>query len=341
MIHPQIPLTLWLEKIPQKGEDASPTVEYLPDGSGLVAVFDGLGGSGATQYEWEDSTFTGAWIGSRLSKILFSSSLTWAKKREEFSVEFWLDEYTIAVKEILNTVWKKLDKNPSKLRSSLIRPLPTTLAAIYFESEGNGFRAWCINSGDSRSYILNPERGLQQVSQDDIVTPGDALETLHSSTRISDCLAADGKFNIHVYPFETNTPVVFLSASDGCFDYVPFPANFEFILLDCLQLADSQGNWAIRLGSKFRSIAGDDVSLALSAMGWKDFNSLKEAFRERHAYLLKNFAAPIEKMEEKIRQAPEDDPDTQSQKIDLRNRLWADYRVNYESFMKIPEQQKK
>ena len=313
----------------------------FPDGSGVVAVFDGLGGSGSTQYELEDASFTGAWIGSRIAKVVFSASLDWARKKPDFSVEFWMDEYKIAVNDILHSVWKKLDKNPSKLRSSLIRPLPSTLSAIYFQPVEYGFSGWCLNSGDSRSYIMNPANGLQQISHDDIVTKADALETLHSSTRISNCLTADGKFSIHVYPFFVESPVIFISASDGCFDYVPFPANFEFILLDCLQMADSPGNWAIRLGSQFRAIAGDDVSLALSAIGWKDFSELKSTFVARHDFLLKNFANPVNEMEDKVRAASEDDPVVEAEKQAFRKNLWEQYRVNYESFLKIPEQQNK
>ena len=315
-------------------------VKIFPDGSGIVAVFDGLGGSGSTQYELEGDSFSGAWIGSRIAKVVFACSLDWAIKRPEFSVEFWMDEYQFALRDILLSIWKKLDTNPSKLRSSLIRPLPSTMSAIYFQPHESGYKAWCLNAGDSRSYILNPEKGLQQVSHDDIVTEADALETLHSSTRISNCLSADGKFSIHTYPFEVKCPVVFLSASDGCFDYVPFPANFEFILLDCLQLADSAGNWAIRLGSQFRAIAGDDVSLALSAIGWKDFAELKSAFQSRYEFLSKNFATPIDELEEMLRSTPEGDPDMEIKKDEIRKRLWERYRINYELFMKIPQQHK-
>ena len=334
-----ISFSIRLDKVAGKGEDATPIIETYGDGSGLVATFDGLGGAGATQYRLEADSFSGAWFASRITKAALAA-LFRMRKRESgtFDPEKTVGEFAEILENILKHAVEQLDKNPSLLRSKLIRRLPTTLSAIYFEPNTTGeMTAWSINAGDSRAYLLGPETGLQQITQDNLVNGGDALQILYGDSRMSNCIHADGNFDLNVHRVSTASPKIFLSASDGCFDYIKFPAHFEYMLVDALLKASDSNTWRQLLAPEFKAIASDDVTLGLIVVGWDDFGILQNAFRERHQYLKEKFVDPIGEMEAKVATAGEAE-ETIQERQELREKLWAEYRITYEAFLPKPEQ---
>src|SRR5690606_35704029 len=65
-------LAVWTERRPGHGEDAEPlAAHHRPTGSGLLAVFDGSGGSGAAPgwREPDGTTHTSAWTGARIARL--------------------------------------------------------------------------------------------------------------------------------------------------------------------------------------------------------------------------------------------------------------------------------
>src|SRR5688572_6147156 len=64
-----IKISINIEKVFGKGEDAEPILDLYKDGDILISVFDGLGGAGSSIYKDEDGmTHTGAYYASRFAK---------------------------------------------------------------------------------------------------------------------------------------------------------------------------------------------------------------------------------------------------------------------------------
>ncbi len=64
----------------------------------------------------------------------------------------------------------------SRLKSRLIKTLPTTLAICWYDLSRHEFTA--VWAGDSRIYYFHHDIGLQQVTTDDLKSNADALENL-------------------------------------------------------------------------------------------------------------------------------------------------------------------
>ncbi|MCB9234179.1 MAG: hypothetical protein H6581_21160 [Bacteroidia bacterium] len=335
-----IDLKVFLEKIDQKGEDSHPIILHFRDGSGLVVVFDGMGGAGSQQYELGGKQFSGAWFASRIMKAVVAAWFKQKKARKEpYDVIANLKDLEEVMNIVLKHTAKKLDTNESRLKSNLHKRFPTTLTGIYYEpNDSNGFRATAINAGDSRSYVLRPKEGLQQVSVDDLTGGGDAFQNLYGDSKISNCINADSGFQLNTYPFSVDSPVIFLSATDGCFDYVPFPAHWEYMVVDSLMDNNSLDAWQQDLTNRLREIASDDTALGLSAHGWKNFEELKKAFASRHVYLKETFISPMDDYEKRLQVVEEDKKgELLKERHSLRKQLWTIYGPGYEGLMKKPE----
>ncbi len=322
-----------LPKIAGKGEDANPLAEIYENGSGVTVVFDGLGGSGSTKYELDGNVFTGAWFASRLVKCAIAVWFRNLAALPGFDPAEHMKQLENGLRELLRHAAGKLDHTPSKLRSNLIRRLPTTLSGVYFRFENGRYLAWTLNAGDSRTYFLTPQSGLQILTEDDEVgPPKDALLSLYGDGRISNCLDADSEFKITVKKYDLPAGI-FVSASDGCFDYVKFPAQFEYFLLDTMMRSGSVDEWKVNFLNEFKTFAGDDVSIALISREMKDIGEMKAAFAERHELLAQKYVQPIDAMEWKVIESEGNDNGISSARNELRKTLWEEYRKDYEILM--------
>lgn len=358
--HGAITVNFMLEQKPTEGEDSDPILRLHEGNWGLICVFDGMGGAGGTTYKSPDGNgHTGAYIASRLAKTVVEDHFDGLAKREENTLNI-----NDIAKELKNALTKtfmskvsEIDTSPSRVRSNLIRRLPTTMAAIYFEkieNQSNYYqhdliqslgstrfvRCYSVWAGDSRSYVLTPEKGLQQVTQDDIKSKGDALENLMEDSPISNCINADTDFSLRHHSLNTPLPAVFLVATDGCFGYVPTPVHFEFLLLHSLVNSQSTESWKDNVIARLQEIAGDDVSMALVAMGWNDFKSLKRDFVDRANFIYKNYIEPIDEIEHLIRTLDSEMDEVEKKehylrrKREIRAELWEKYKKTYQ-FLKI------
>jgi serine/threonine protein phosphatase PrpC len=176
--------------------------------SGLIGVFDGLGGAGGATYPGADGTsHTGAFYASRLARSVVSSFFESLKtERIDFNLSETPIKLRATVKEAFANKIAELDTTASKIKSNLIRRLPTTMATIYFEKLKEDerkpdnvhspsaihsvfstqsqsppkatYRCNIMWAGDSRCFLLNASRALQQLTEDDLKTKGDALTNL-------------------------------------------------------------------------------------------------------------------------------------------------------------------
>ncbi|HAS42359.1 MAG TPA: hypothetical protein DCS93_17915 [Microscillaceae bacterium] len=334
--------TIWTENRPNKGEDAIPSL-LINAGStkGMLAVYDGLGGAGSKVYEYEDEQgqvkqHSGAYLASRLAKKITENYFNTSILNEDvatFSAETLKDELNAVFAENI----KVLDKNPSKLRSKLIRRLPTTIAGLYYETKNQDtLQLTCFWAGDSRAYVMSAT-GLKQLSIDDLNGNPDALENLTMDATISNCIDAEGRYQLHSYTFTAHEPVMLITATDGCFGYVKSPTHFEYLLLKALMQSQYDiEDWKERLEDALLTIAGDDVSLSILLLGLKTLEDWKIYFYERFKYIQSEYILPLDEAEANIEQLakqqgflPVKIEELEEQKRTLREQLWEKYKVNY------------
>jgi serine/threonine protein phosphatase PrpC len=277
----------------------------------VIGVFDGLGGRSAG--------FDGLKGGQIASKE--------ASQVSQKVLRQWNGDLTEGIAhEIQSTICQHLKsqadaKMPkSRLSGTLTgKRLCTTIALASIREREEGVYginlAWM---GDSRIYFLSPSQGLQQLTVDDLEVKKDAFEMIREDPPMSQYLTADipSNWRIH-YSFETIEEQGFiLACTDGCFQYLSTPWDFEKLLIEALMNVTSPAEWETLLVEKYNEIKQDDVSLILRSFGFTDFEHIQNSYRSRHETLVStynNIASDIETL----------------------RKLWETYRINYESRLKV------
>ncbi len=326
--------TIWIEKIDGQGEDAPPTLLFQSaQKEGLLAVYDGLGGAGSKTYLLQENKQeirkSGAYLASRLAK----ESLEQAYHRE-IDKNAFLESLENTLKTAFQTYAQNLDSTESKLKSKLIKTLPTTLAGLYYTHKPTD-KTCSIQSfwaGDSRNYLLTSAKGLQPLSTDDLHKNPDALENLWQDAPLSNCIEATGNYHIHQKTFSITSPAILISASDGCFGYLPSPMHFEYILLKTLieSVYDAE-DWRDKLIEMLLPIAADDVSLSLVALGIENLNALKVYLFTRYQSVYQRYILPWEALNtQKFNDIAE--------KKEAQQTLWKQYSQDYYALLQEDSQ---
>lgn len=326
------------DKVPTRGEDGPPVVRVTAKGTWL-AVFDGMGGSGGFVAETDTNPL------GRTHAALASSCA------ERVVVEFIqgaddglrtlqaLSQLAIRLVAGLDDLDRTLGRARSRLRSSLLQVLPTTVAIAALP--GAAWRSETrptldvLWAGDSRVYALSPFDGLQQLSTDDIVADADALSALLNEPRMSNFVSLRERVSLHHRLVPLTLPVVLIAATDGCFDYFPSPMHFEHFLLDSLQKSVNASYWRKRLLAGFKRVAGDDATLALATHGFASWDEVVARFAPRHEHLRDAYIAPLEGLMGRRDQTAIADPFVEGMPA-AREREWERYKVAYEAHMHAP-----
>lgn len=282
---------------------------------GLIAVFDGCGGSGGRRHE-KYSNHTEAFIASRLC-----AGAMYEYIQNNFSTNS--NNGQIKANILLDYIQKRLQDNAPehdsrKGRISGLRTLPSTMAAAWVSSAKSTHAIvtpmW---TGDSRIYVLT-ENGLSQMSIDDTNQP-DPFENLYHDGVLTNVLCADSNAKINNYSVTIEYPFIVIVASDGCFGYVSTPMEFEGMILHTLLESNSVGQWESNLKKLTASFSGDDYTMCLASFGYSSFENLHERFTKRYDSLYKIFL-------EKIWQSDENN-------ISMRRQLWNKYRTGYMKYI--------
>ncbi len=310
---------VWTERTAGRGEDAEPRLaHHVATGRGLVAVFDGAGGAGAAGVGRgrDGIERTGAWVGSRVARAMTEQwFLDAVRHRLVADPGLLRDALAGGLGEV---------RRPGRRRivGSMCRELPTTVAGLAYRIGLDRVEWQALWAGDSRCFSLDACRGLQQLSRDD-TEEGDALVLLTEDPPMTNLASADREFRINHGYGDTAQPVVLLCATDGFFGYVHTPAEFEYVLLDALMGAQDLAHWAELLATDVAAYTADDASLALVAMGHRDFDELRDRFTGRATRLLDEHWLPM-------RRAVAGDRD---QLVAARADSWTRYRHTYEDRM--------
>jgi len=316
---------VWTEKKKGRGEDAPPTALSHRAGRGVLAVYDGVGGAGARSVGFtpDQQEVSGAFVASRVAHFALEDWFVTSGAQRPIADSAGLESAILARLRATGIT------RGSKVIGTMVRHLPTTLAAIEYELIGLDLNLVSRWAGDSRAYILDPAEGLHVVTQDD-TEETDALNQLANDPPMTNMICADRPFRINEFPLINviQLPTVLLCATDGFFHYVETPAHFEYMLLDTMKMAASPHEWAARLVEYAQGCSADDASLVIAAFGYLSFPVMQQAFAQRGHALSEKYIDPLYKPGTRRKQPQE--PAT-------RQSLWEEYRIGYEKLIRQRE----
>ncbi|MGI9029556.1 MAG: PP2C family protein-serine/threonine phosphatase [Ilumatobacteraceae bacterium] len=336
---PTISFGFNLGKIRDQGEDSDPILRTGRD-LGLAAVFDGMGGAGGTAYETPDGPRSGAYLASRLARDVVEQ-----KMLDFLEPEWHLDgpatagELHDAVKDALVARLQELNAPATKLRSKLLRALPTTMAMVALqrhEPTGLEWSAHVLWAGDSRAYVFDPAGGARQLTTDDLRDAGDAMVNLRLDSVVGNAMSADTEFTVHYRHVELEAPFLLVAATDGCLGYVKSPMHFEQLVLSELRDADDVDAWSAAIQRRVVVITGDDAAMATLGVG-ADFDELRSLFAERVVDLEERFTAPLDDLDQQVIVKEQELLTIRSRRDEQRQALWSAYKPDYERYLVEPD----
>ena len=331
-----VALAFNIAKTQNEGEDADPVFIHK-DKLYFLSVCDGMGGAGSTTYEIDGVQKSGAFLSSRLvNKQAENYFFNLIEKGSSFN-ENNLGELRAS---LLNQLQQKLNEvkkdGGSKLKSKLLKDLPTTFSGLFITEGETKIDVCSIWAGDSRNYLFTEADGLQQLSADDLKQKYDPLENLSKDAPLDNVVSADGDFKLRLNKITTASPCILFSATDGCFGYFNTPMQFEYAILQALLNSNNVEEWKQKLIAVIGSVAGDDYSLSLTAIGFKSFQEIKNHFSQRMQDVYRQYVMDLQKQDEMMRNLFEEkkiiEDDIRKVEIErgeTQKKIWEGYKKQY------------
>lgn len=293
----------------------------------VLGVFDGLGGAGANTYDTAEGVQTGARIAANICSKAVEK---WATEDQE---PHSVDTLARALRSSLDDISNTLPASDTTIRGSILQRLPSTIALAKIEPKSDVSRMIALEAiwaGDSRVYILSPERGLLQITKDHTKRDVDAQENLQSDAPLKNNASAGQPFYL-----ETNTTVLYykcivITATDGCFGYVSSPIFFEKMLLDSIVNSSSVELFREHLGESIASQSSDDASSSMIALGWDNWDQLRGDFLGRSEFV-KELVVAYEGVSREAELLSKNAMDAAERQEETLKKLWNEYRITYES----------
>jgi len=324
-----------LAKIPDHGEDSDPIIRDGPD-LGLVGVFDGMGGAGGTVYETPDGPRTGAYLASRIARdVVEDRMLDLLEPNWNLKGEAAAQDLQRSVKRALEERLVELKAPTSRLRSKLLRALPTTMAIVALQRARRNGATWAGHvfwSGDSRAYAFLPS-GARQLSTDDLRDASDAMANLHQDSVVSNAMSADTAFQVNYRQVELAAPFLLVCATDGCFGYLPSPMHFEHLVLAPLAGARTIAAWSQGVQSAISAVTGDDAAMSVMGVG-ADFKEFQSLFAPRVAELEQQFIGPLDDLRRAVDEAARELEASRERYATGTAEMWARYKPDYEHHLR-------
>ena len=263
---------------PDRAEDAG-CCDFSRAEGHLLAVFVGCGGLGAKRYERLGGR-SGAAVASHTAA---ETALRWfgAFDPAQISPYMLSEGLRSNLAQALRQALAEAGES-SELCGSMVRSLPTTgsLAIVLPETE-RSCRLLTAQAGDSRVYLLTPERGLQQVTRDELRGDPDALENLQAGAPLANVIHADGPFTLTARSLSAPLPFAVLCATDGVFGCFRSPMDFELTLLRLIRDSRDPAGLAAALRDALAGHSGDDCTLLGAFYGWGSYPALQRLTRGR------------------------------------------------------------
>ena len=265
----------------------------------LLIVCDGLGGTGQTKHKIGDQYYTSAYIGSRCVSDAIK------KYCDEQQRELWTDDIATMTKKLKEYLASQLEtciqgyKLEKSLGGNMIELLPTTLAMAIFRKNGGFLDVRVIWAGDSRVYLLTPVDGLSQLSEDDVDGEFDAMKALGQSN-MNNNVTGEGIDRFHLNYAEYKIPIqegfILFAASDGCFDYIESPMQFEYKLLAATQqiFEDDPSILGECIAENYQGEnCKDDTTIAGVVIQTNQEKTVSELYKARMLYMKEQFRKPV------------------------------------------------
>jgi serine/threonine protein phosphatase PrpC len=265
------------------GEDAPPVCVEVPGRGVILAVFDGLGGSGSSRLMFEGEQRTSAWVGSRVAAAYVAEQASAIVDRSREEIVGILEP---ALRAELKARGDELASGEvqSRLVSKAIKRLPTTMALCAVRptmSDDGGDEIVSVWAGDSRCYVLTPVEGLRVLTTDHTSSTKSTSTGRSDDGAMNNVLSASGDFHLQAATTTVQGPAIVLTGTDGAYDYVQSPEDLEYLILSALAKSTSIDEWGRTLADALVARAGDDVSIALCVRGVDDLHSARGAFASR------------------------------------------------------------
>jgi serine/threonine protein phosphatase PrpC len=282
--------TLYLEAVEGHGEDAPPYVSPT-----AAAVFDGLGGAGASPLALPDGrTVTNAYAASRVACEAFAW-LAEGGPRPGGEQTAWADEDPASLAERfasglyaeLDAFYDGLGRPAPALSSCLV--LPTTFAAALTDELDGAVVLTALWAGDSRVYALDAD-GLHQVSQDDQARPCDYRDLLLMDAPMTNKLNLTQPFHVNARRVELRKPCAVLTCSDGCCMYFANPLQLESRLLCAFGRHEDLPAALDYLRQRYAATAQDDCSLTAQVFADGGYGEFRALVARRFADFKRSYA---------------------------------------------------
>jgi len=332
----EITFSFNIAKTSNEGEDADPIL-FTKDKQHFLSVCDGMGGAGSTTYDIDGTQKSGAYLSSRIvnkrAEVFFSDLIN---KGENFNENNLAELRAVFLTSLQKELSKVKKEGESKLKSKLLKDLPTTFSAMLITQIESNVDICSVWAGDSRNYLLTETEGLQQLSVDDLRQKFDPLENLTKDSPLDNVVSADGDFKIRYKKITKASPCVLFTATDGCYGYFYTPMQFEYAILQAIRNSNNVDEWKEKLIAQIESVAGDDYSMSLVAIGYQNFNEIKSRFTQRFENVYMQCVMDLQKKDEMMSNLStekkiieEDIKQVDLERGELQKKTWNDYKKQY------------
>lgn len=284
----------------QKGNKVSGCEDAPPVAKKQYSIIcDGLGGSGSTKHSVKENGQivyrTSGYLGSRIvsnivedfyesNYLQFENAITCYDTNPE-GIQNIIQRLKRQISDGLLVKMSDLDIDMELTRNKTLKIFPTTLASALYFRDDYSIKILAVWAGDSRVYVLSPKSGLQLLSIDDAIN---ADSEMKSTSEMTNCISAANSFMLNYAIFEFKEPGIVFCCSDGCFDYLPSPLHFEWLLLQtiisCMPVA--RGNILAEVfansvrDSMYQSI-GDDTTMSGILIEMETSEQMKKMYHPR------------------------------------------------------------